>query len=129
MFQTKRLYPISTHKRTGTFHRKQFNTRGRHEEWDIVAEDVKMYLRPRRPAASSAIPEVEYSQIQITEENEWWARILIPLFNLEIGDRLRYDRLSDDEVEDVTLRTLYIFKTEIHSGVHHLTLSIQPESV
>ena len=59
-----------------------------------------MQIRPRRPAASSARPEVEFSDIVASESQWYWGRVQCVDFTLRNGYRLTRKKVGSRTITD-----------------------------
>ena len=126
------LYIRPDLKTIGDFHRKIRSRRGdTDDDWILIAEDVEMQVRPRRPAASSARPEVEFTDI-VASDSQWhWARVKVVDFELRNGYRLIRKKvgarsITDDDTES---NYLYIIQNDFLGAVQHLLLSDRERSI
>ena len=91
----------------------------------MIAEDVEMQLRSRRPAASSARPEIDFNDITASESQWYWARVR-PVLALRNGYRLTRKQAggqpfdTDNSGESIFL---YIIQNDVFGEVQHLLLT------
>ena len=120
-------------KTIGDFHRKRRSRRGDAlEDWILIAGDVEMQIRPRRPAASSARPEVDFDSIVATDSQWFWGRVQCVDFTLRNGYRLTRKKIGsrvigtgDPECDEF----LYIIQNDIMGEVQHLLFSDTERSI
>lgn len=98
-----------------------------HNTWQTVDHDVEVYITSRRPSSSSSRPEIDFGSGPVAVIYEWfWARVICPNDNIEVGDRLQ--RLDDDGNVDGSLDDLFVLQIETIAHVQQLILSLREVS-
>lgn len=109
----------------GDFHRLKVGRRGENtDDWMLIAENVKMYIRPRKPSGN-ARPQSDFDD-PVADESQWyWARLQKPIPELRLTHVLTRKKIGSRVImsDDPESERLSITQSDIVGPVHHLLLS------
>ena len=113
-------------KTIGTFHRIKRAARGENtDDWTLILADAVMQIRPRRPATSGAIPQLDFEDITAQEFQWYWVRVKPVNLDIRVNDRLTISKSGGRviEVGNPLYEPLFIHQNDILAHVQHLLLS------